>query len=539
MLNDWPEYGLAPLPTPAEMATLDLKAQEVGIPGQVLMENAVRASVDLLKTRWPNLKSKVIYIVAGSGNNGGDAISMARQLSDLGARPLLFLLKPPASYRGEAKVELDIYLNLALPCFDIADLFSAEAGKPDILIDGILGTGFKGVLRDDLQQLIFKINDWGVKDVVAIDIPSGLDGQTGFPNPCAIYASLTICMHAQKLGLFYNHAKIYTGEVESVPIGIPRRVADEHRPKAYLLKPDILNLWDHYPSNSYKNFFGHVLVIGGSKLALIGAGHLAAYAALRAGAGLVTCLVPDALASSIRFNRPEIMVWPISGEYSSATINQEFKNRLKSFTSLVIGPGLGLDDQTADFLENLLSFPDRPPVVLDADALKLLAKHPKWSDYLKEFDILTPHPGEAAVLLGIKASQVQKNRFDVLLDLAQKYSAVCVLKGAETLITLGNGHIFVSPWDVPQLAVAGSGDVLAGLIAALIGQKHLLNYATLPGNTNPLTQHQLLAGLGVVVHALAGVRLAKKISGRGFLASEIADEIPHVLADNAKNDLSF
>ena len=515
----WSHRVFAPLPTPAEMTNLDLKAQEVGIPGIVLMENAAQAAVKVLQKHWPDLACLTIYLLAGGGSNGGDAICMARYLADLGANVKLFLTKQPETYQGASSTELEIYQNLKLPCLSSQELL--QQPKPDMLIDGLLGTGFQGTLRHDLNELVQAINAWQIPNVVAIDIPSGLDGLYGQPKPCAIKACLTITMHAKKIGLAQPTAQSYTGQVEVVPIGIPNHVQDTYPPRAWLITPEIVKLGKNLPANSYKNRFGHVLVIGSGQLELSGAGHLAAYAALRAGAGLVTCLAPKEVASHVRGNRPEIMLWPIGDATWPEVLPADFSERLAQYTSLVVGPGFGVSAQAAQFLANILRTPNRPPMVLDADGLKLLAKQPELAKFLQNTDIITPHPGEAAALLETTSQNVQANRLDALTSLAKKFPAVCILKGAMTAITLHDNAIFLSPWDIPQLAVGGAGDVLAGLLAALIGQKDLWP------KTSPRTLY--ISALGVAIHALAGLKLAQALPVRGCLASEIANQIPTVL----------
>ncbi|MBQ7584658.1 MAG: NAD(P)H-hydrate dehydratase [Desulfovibrionaceae bacterium] len=525
----------SPLPTSQEMSALDAEAKKLGIPSIVLMENASQASVRLLQQRLPNLQKLNIYALVGSGNNGGDALCMARYLQDLGAKVSLFLTKDPSSYQGDAALELQIAQNVGLTFRKCQELFSQP--KPDLLLDGLLGTGFKQDLRPDLVDLIEKINAHNFPLVVALDIPSGLDGNSGHPRPIALKAHFTITMAAPKLGLLQPRAKPYCGEILVAPIGLPSQILEQAQLSAFKLEPKILQVLSELPDNSYKNRFGHTLIIGGGSLELIGAAHLAAYAALRTGAGLVTCVVPKALGREVRFKVPEIMVLPVGEESWPENLEDKLTTLLLKAQSLVLGPGFGESPTSAQFLKAILNFPKRPPAVLDADALKLLACNPTLKNSILPFDILTPHPGEAALLLNTTNSEVQRDRVKAVQELANQYQCVCILKGANTLICEPLKPLIVSPFDIPQLAVAGAGDVLAGILGALLGFKFLNNTKEANANSSRLetkTYSPLVkAALAVYLHAKAGLNLELKFPYRGILAREIAEEIPAILNSKA------
>ena len=522
-----------PLPTPKEMAWVDQRAQELGIPGIVLMENASQAACAILQKRY-NLAGKRIYLVVGAGNNGGDALCMARYLGELGAIITIFLTKQPAQYRDAAATELAIAQNLGLTIEPISALPAALTltTPNDLIIDGLLGTGFQGPLRPDLMAVIDTINK-SAAEVVALDIPSGLDGQTGIPSPIAIQATCTIVMASPKIGLVQALAKPYTGEICVAAIGIPKQVWHEAHLTGFELTQDILTLLPPLPLNSYKQRFGHTYIVGGGVLELTGAGHLAAYAALKTGAGLVTCIAPRSLSLQLRLNVPEIMLHPLDpGDTWPSTLTPNLTQALHKATSLVIGPGMGQTPAAHKFLHALLALSHRPPVILDADALQLLAQDPTLAHTLTPYDIITPHPGEAASLLACSSKTVQADRLNACQALAAKYPCVCVLKGAYTCISLQNAPILVSPLDLPALAIAGSGDVLAGILGALRGCSYFQDSSALCKDNS-----LLLAALGVTLHAQIG-RLLQSSTPRGILARDLACAIPRVLQTALTTDYS-
>ena len=537
-----------PVPTPEEMARWDAAAIASGIAEETLMENAARAAMDCLRvhasSRGLSLSGASVLLLAGGGNNGGDAFCMARHLLDAGARPFLLCTREPDAYRGAASHWLQVAMNLGVPVFSADAWESGDADvpdAPDIAVDALLGTGFHGELRAREARLVKKLNALNAHFVLAVDIPSGLSARSGRPSPEAVRAHVTVTFQAAKPGLLLPEAQTYTGELDVRPIGMPRAV-QEHIPpsfRTWISVPRSLDrgapyLVEHGVSRriakhiaempvpsadgpAHKGAAGRVLVIGGCP-AYTGAPCLAAWAALRTGAGLVTLAAPEIVLNAARLTMPALTLLSLTPddrhEAWRAEDAQTLADTLPTYASLVFGPGLGRDKGAVAFTDALLRLPDRPAMVLDADALFALARNPESLSLLRPCDVLTPHPGEAATLLGVGTKDVQADRFAALRALAELAPAVWVLKGEGTLIAAPGEPSVISPWQVPQLAVAGSGDVLAGITGALLARGH---------------RSSLAATLGVWIHAFAGMRLAEDFPMRGNGPHDIANILPRVL----------
>lgn len=546
-----------PVPAPEEMSRWDAEAIRLGMPEEVLMESAARCATDCLRQHWESmgraLSGSSVLLLAGSGNNGGDAFCMARHLLDAGACPVLICTRAPEDYRGAASHWLHVAMDLGVPVFS-SDQWEqghdAIPGRPAIAVDGLLGTGFKGELREREARLVRKFNALGADLVLAVDIPSGLDARTGRPCPEAVRAHVTVTFQAAKPGLLLPQTEAFTGMLEVRPIGMPRRVQESFPPSFRTWLPSAQHNGDRaapyvlehrYSAKNkqwmdaalsgitarpamqgptHKGEAGRELILGGCA-DYTGAPCLAGRAALRSGAGLVTVAGPDAVLDAVRTSMPSLTTQRLSLQSGTpvpdwnADALQALLPALSSFRAVVFGPGLGRSEGAADFAEALLALPQRPALVLDADALFALACRPALLSRLTSDDILTPHPGEAAALLGLTTAEVQADRFAALEKLAALAPAVWVLKGAGTLIAVPGEPSVISPWDVPQLAVAGSGDILAGAIGALLAK----------GLSSGLS-----AVLGVWLHILAGLRLSQTFPMRGNEPQDIADALPAAMA---------
>ena len=510
----------SPLPTPKEMEQWDLQSQSIGFPGIVLMENAAHAACTLLLRLFPSILKQSCAIFAGSGNNGGDAVCIGRILHEAGAKCTIFLTKDFSSYRGCSATELTIAKNSFIP---ISPFEAFEPADYQFLVDGLLGTGFHGPLREETLHFIRKINAVTHAVTIAVDIPSGLDGETGFPQPEAVHANATLCMEAIKQGLCMPQAFPYTGKLYSVPFGIPKSIKQQYPASAYLLRTQLAHTAPRLVDNGHKTMYGHVGILGGGDKATTGAANLAARAALRMGAGLLHCIAPNALGNDIRLSLPEIMLCPLGkplDETWPETIPENLLELFPRLSSLVIGPGMGTNEHALHFLGEILHHKDLPPLILDADALTLLAKEPKLLQYIRSCDCITPHPGEAARLLATTSHDIQNDRQKAVERLCALQKGVVILKGARTLIKQEASPLLVSPWDIPQLSIAGAGDILAGILGSLVAQRSLWK------EDEPSSL--LLAAIGVVIHAMAAKELAKNYPKRGILAQEIADAIVRV-----------
>jgi NAD(P)H-hydrate epimerase len=510
-----------PLPTPEEMGHWDrLSIEDFGLRGEILMENASREALYVLKEHIPVLQDKRVVLFAGSGNNGGDAFALARHLADRGCRCMILHTKEPEEYQGESRYHLDLASQADIAFMPLAEYDLDGLRSPDILVDGLLGTGFKGELRQDYADWIGQINRLGEQAfVLALDIPSGLNGYTGRPGPIAVKADATVTFGAAKIGLFMPEAIEHIGALHTRCIGIPQTIRQANPPGSFGLNEHCFRFLPQPARSQHKGTAGHLLVIGGSP-GLTGAPALAGLGALRAGAGLVTVACPADLSAEIKQGRPEIMTLPLgSGPDWTDQCSAQLKEHLDRFDSVVFGPGLGRTEAAAALLHEYLS-QDHPPTVFDADGLFHLAELLDSGPALQRHSVLTPHPGEMARLCGTSTAEVQKDRIAWNRKMADQTGSVCVLKGAGTILTAPGQPTFISPFSQPNLAVGGSGDVLAGLLGALIGH-----------GIQPLQA----ACLAVYWHGLAGQALERPYPRRGNLAGEIADMLPIVIGDQAEN----
>lgn len=539
-----------PLPFPEEIRAWDKGAADLGLPEILLMENAARAALHVLHRYCPDLAGKSIWLFMGSGNNGGDAACLARHLVDAHARPLVLHTKPLRHCKGACARHVAIAKASGVPFFPLRwnrDKWRLPPDHlPHIIVDGIMGTGFSGLLRPQTQALIEAVNTLAPQRLVlALDIPSGLNAHTGRPQPDAVRATATASFAAGKPGLALPCARPWSGRVHVCDIGIPSIVRSKSPCSAYLIDARCiarLGTPANLPENSFKNTFGHVLVLGGAS-GYGGAAHLASRAALRTGAGLVTAVAPAGAVADIKCGWPEIMTlalkdndhaWPTS-------ISDPLAALLKRSNALVVGPGLGRGRDATAFLRALMTF-RRPPTVFDADALAIMAQERDLLDVVQDEDILTPHPGEAAMLLGLSAREVQADRWAALDGLCSLSRGINILKGAGTLVRQKASPTGICPYDVPQLAVGGSGDVLAGCLGGLLASKPDIEYNTNLEQTFPGGPFLVTAGQGVALHALAGRSLAHQWPVRGNTATAIADALPHVfhtVSQDQEDDLAW
>jgi hydroxyethylthiazole kinase-like uncharacterized protein yjeF len=524
-----------PLPTPAEMAAWDQAAiKDCGLKAELLMENAGACALDALEQAYGPLEGARVLLLAGNGNNGGDAFVVARRLLDEGAIPLVLHTKPKSAYRAEAACHMELARRAGvefkhLPLGRAVQILGA-LDQPDILVDGLLGTGLKGELSPEYTALVTAMNRLGEKAfALALDIPSGLCGTTGLPKPVAVRANLTVAFHAAKLGTALPQAAPYVGALETRRIGIPRAVTQAAPAGQLLMTGDLLDLAKAPAADLHKGRAGHVLVIGGSE-GLTGAAQLCGLGALRAGAGLVTLACPRGVLVEIKAAMPDLMALPLgAGTQWSPDCLEGLLPHLSRFDAIVIGPGLGRDAGAAAFLAQFaVAFAQHfsvdfskawaPPCIVDADALFHLAQSPKLMADLPKNAVLTPHPGEMARILGMGMGELQADRPAAARRFTQAHPQVLTLKGAGTLVGQ-DGLLHLCAIAAPNLAVGGSGDVLAGVMAACLAR----GIPTLQA-----------ACLGVYWHALCGARLACDFPGRGNLPTEIAHTLPIVLKERTQ-----
>lgn len=501
---------LLPLPTPAEMAAWDKATiDEFGIPGFTLMEIASRECLGAVEEEFGDLDGATVHVFAGPGNNGGDAFALARHMADRGALITIYHTLPKKQYRAESRQNLVLAQKMGIEMVHLPRIDAMTIPQPDLIVDGLLGTGFSDDLRPEMLEYVRTINRLGERCFVfAIDIPSGLSGLTGKPQPDAVEADCTATFEAAKLGMILPRARRFVGELHVCPIGIPLDIQEQKPPRRQLLTGDIMSEVPCPTEAMHKGTAGHLLILGGSE-GLTGAPHLAAIGALRAGAGMVTVACPEAFVPQVIAGDPDVMTLGLPGSQWNAGAFEALRPYLSRFNAVVIGPGLGRRPETLDFLQACLSRCPLP-TVLDADALYHAAQG-SLLDLVPNGAVITPHPGEMARLVNRSTDMVQENRIDIAEDFIADRSHILVLKGAGTIIA-DNETTCISPFSAPNLSVAGSGDVLAGIIGALLARK---------------VPKMLAACLGVYWHGMAGVLLAEDYPLRGNLASEIANNLPN------------
>jgi len=475
--------------TAEQVRDLDRRAiEELGIPGYELMTRAGHATLNGLRALWPAARS--VAVLCGPGNNGGDGYVVARVARAQGLRTRVVALVEPSRLQGDARRAYQDFVAAGGRC----EPWSPEVLEADVIVDAIFGTGLVREVSGELASVIAGANGAG-NPIVAVDIPSGLNADTGAVLGIATRAALTVTFIGRKLGCYLGAGPEHVGRLQFDDLAVPLETYATQLPAARLLgEADVVAALPRRRHGAHKGDHGHLLVVGGGP-GMPGAARLAGEAALRAGAGLVTAAVHPDNARAVAA-RPELMC-------VAASAAADLAQALERATVLAIGPGLGRSDWARELLAVALAA--GLPSVVDADALNLIADSPRRSDRW----VLTPHPGEAARLLGTTTDAVQGDRMAAARELQSRYGGTVVLKGA--------GSLVISPGEPPRLcdrgnpgmATAGMGDVLTGVIAGIAAQCG--NLAT-------------AARAGVFVHAQAG-DLAARRGERGLLAGDVLEQV--------------
>ncbi|HLF90770.1 MAG TPA: NAD(P)H-hydrate dehydratase [Anaerolineales bacterium] len=464
------------LVTVAEMHAIEQQADASGLTYAQMMENAGRGLAEIINDEYGYLSEEGILALVGKGNNGGDALVALAHLAGNGWRCSAYLAadRPddPLVARLLTAGGETIHARSDSNHEQLAD---AVASHP-LLLDGLLGTGIKLPLRGNMQYLLSNIQSLisnldFLPTIIAVDCPSGLDCNTGETAPETLHADLTVTMAAAKPGFYAFPGADYTGEIQFSEIGdldglpawdaVTRTVLDEQA---------IADLLPDRPRNAHKGTFGTVVAVAGS-INYPGAALLSGKAAYRVGAGLVTLAVPRPVQPMLAGHFPEATWLPLPDEDGAiaADAADVLRANVRRATCLLIGPGFGLHHSTRQFLEHFIA-PDLPPLVIDADGLKLLAQLPNWPQRLPPRAILTPHPGEMSILTGLDTKTLQADRINLAERFAQEWGHIVILKGAFTVVAAPDGQTALIPIATPALARAGTGDVLAGMIAGLRAQ---------------------------------------------------------------------
>jgi NAD(P)H-hydrate epimerase len=502
--------------TAEQMRKIDRECNLLGKPVGALMENAGKAVAEEMREYLGALKKQHILCLVGGGNNGGDGLVAARYLHGWGATVSVYL----CSERPANDANLKLIKDNDTACIEakanknLKKLDSLLASATCV-IDALLGTGKMRPLEGVFQKALEKVSTAKQErklSIIAIDLPSGMDADTGAVDPACPYADLTVTLAFPKPGLYKFPGAERVGNVRIVDIGIPEALADDVNIEL-LTGEWAANALPRRPLNSNKGTFGRVLINAGS-INYIGAACLACGGAMRVGAGLVTLATASSLQAIIASKLAEVTYLPLP-ESRPGVISVEgaeiIHKQCGQYNVLLTGCGLGQDPATVKFLSSLLLKKGLPPLVIDADGLNILARLPDWWRKIPDSTILTPHPGEMARLSGLTIDKVQADRTGIALKFAAKWQKTVVLKGAFTVIAAADGKCRVSPFANPGLASAGTGDVLAGTIAGLAAQ-----------GLNPYDA----AALGVYLHGAAGDKIRSEIGDTGMIASDLLPALP-------------
>lgn len=493
---------------------LDRRAVSVGgIPGSVLMENAGRAVVGYVHGQFGPVAGCSVYVACGTGNNGGDGFVAARHLHLAGAHVTVSITGDPSRIQGDALTHYNLMIGAGITAV------AAGPSNGQIKIDALLGTGVTGAPRAEVAASIEALNACD-GPTVAVDIPSGIDADTGEAPGAAVRARATVTFGYPKLGLYLREGANASGDIIVDPIGFPWESLSVQTPYAWLRSGEMRRVLPPRPRDGHKGTFGHVLVVGGS-VGMSGAPIMTARAAARTGSGLVSAAVPASIQPLVAAGMDELMTIPLPD--TDGALTEQSARRVQEFAAkcnaVCLGPGLRNTPATHALVAKLLS-DLMVPIVLDADGLNALADQPDMLSARTATTVLTPHPGECARLLSISTADVEADRIAAVRETARKYRAVVVLKGARTLIcdSRGNGEapIGINTTGNVGMATGGSGDTLTGIIGSLIGQ-----------GCDPWDA----ACLGVYVHGCAGDLAAARKHTRGLMAGDISEEVPAALRE--------
>jgi len=492
-----------------------------GIPELVLMENAGVQVVECMEEFFGDTPPALVAVMCGKGNNGGDGFVVARHLHAAGGAVRAYLFAAADALSGSVAENYRIAASVGI---DIVEVGEESAWREvadeivgyDCIVDALFGTGITGALRGHFGDVVEAINDSGAV-VVAVDLPSGLSADSGEISGPAVVADLTVTFAAPKLCHVFAPACELIGELSIVDIGIPREEIDGLEGALELITPEECGaaLGPRDP-DTHKGSYGRVLIVGGAP-GMAGAAALAARGALRGGAGLVTVAAPDSVADVVAGLVAEALVRPHDADAEgglSVAAQPGLQTLAEVADVLAVGPGAGTSSDTQEVIRGLVGGA-RVPVVLDADGLNAFCGDVPALRAVGPPCVLTPHPGEAGRLLGCPTAEVQSDRLGAVRELAERSDAIVVLKGYRSLVCDRHGRVAINPTGNPGMATGGSGDVLTGLIAALIGQG-MEPYAA--------------ARVGVFLHGEAGDIAARTVGEISLIASDIIAALPEAFA---------
>lgn len=497
--------------TPQQMKAIDETAiRDIGIPGIILMENAAIQTVMKASKMIGDKNDPKVTVVAGTGNNGGDAFAVTRHLLSMGYAVSVFSMTEVENLTGDAGINARILRNMGMDIPVIRDAESLERLKKScreshLVIDGLLGTGLNRDVDGILSEVMDVIND-NASLILSVDIASGVDGLTGKIRGKCIKADATVTFFLPKIGMLLYPGAGYIGELTVADIGIPYALAEDLDMPCLMEKHDIGEMLPVRPAEGHKGTFGKPLVIAGSP-GMTGAAYLSTLAAYRTGSGLVRLLVPENCLATLSVMIPEAVTYglPQQKEERFSLV----KKLIDEADAVLIGPGLSRTEEAMQLLETVVENCDKP-MVIDADALNLISGNKSLLERLRCEAIITPHPAEMSRLTGITISGIQDDRIGIAKSFADEFGLTVVLKGAGTVIASNDGRTAINPTGNHGMATAGAGDVLAGVIVSLLGQG--------------LPPYEA-AVAGTYIHGLAGDMAAAEMGAAGVMASDIANNI--------------
>ena len=509
--------------TAQQMRQIEERSEEAGVSTDALMENAGLEFASRVRDSMKRVSGAGAVVLVGPGNNGGDGLVAARHLHAWGAKVTVYL----CGDRPQGDANLAAVGKLGLPVIKVANdagysRLRESLDAAEVAVDAILGTGRSRPIEGTVKEVLAALADARARrpglHLVALDLPTGLNADTGETDPACVGADLTVTLGYPKRGLFAFPGAGMTGRVETVDIGVPPGLDGDVGLELMTAGWAADTLPDR-PLAAHKGTFGRTLIVAGSK-SYIGAATLAATAAGRVGAGLVTVAIPQSLQAAVAAAAPEPTYVPLPessyGEPAAEAADLVL-DALPAYSSLLVGCGIGQSDAVNHLLERLLySGAPLPPTVVDADGLNFLASSqgPGWWERMPAPAIVTPHPGEMARLSGDPVVEIQQDRVENAIEAAGRWEKTVVLKGAHTVVATPNGKAILSPFANPGLASAGTGDVLAGAIAGLLAQ------GLGPGTA---------AALGVYLHGAAGEMVTEELGDAGLIASDLLPALPRAI----------
>jgi len=504
--------------TAAQMRRIEDRSEALDVSKDALMENAGLSIARRIRQLLAPLIGVPVTVLVGPGNNGGDGLVAARHLHRWGASVTVYICRD----RRSPDPKLDAVKAIGVPVISASSdvglaRLSALLGSAHMAVDAVLGIGSIRPIQSTLRDILTLLAKARAKRLhlrlIAIDVPSGMNADSGDADAASVPADVTLSMGYPKVGHYAYQAAPLIGELEVADIGLPPG-ADADAPLSLMTAAHMRTLLPQRPAASHKGSFGKTLVVAGSSN-YIGAAYLAATAATRVGSGLVTIALPAAIQTAVASKATEPTYLPLpetSPGVIEPTAAADVLDTLRDCDSLLLGCGMGQADDTRRFIEAALYSDKRlPPAVIDADGLNALAQTPHWWERIPDHAILTPHPGEMARLTRMSTPEVQSDRIGIAMESAECWRKIVVLKGAYTVVAFPDGSAMLSPFANAGLASAGTGDVLAGSITGLLSQ------GLLP---------QDVAALGVYLHGLAGERVRARLGDTGMVASDLLPELP-------------